>query len=53
MKCVTVTLGLTEETVEFIHRVAEDSISCAHAVMEILHWIIVQVRSNPLKESTD
>ncbi|MED6263189.1 hypothetical protein CHARACLAT_001943 [Characodon lateralis] len=37
--------GLIKPTLEFIHQVAEDSIIYAHAVMEILVWIIVQAVS--------
>ncbi|XP_047249046.1 transport and Golgi organization protein 1 homolog isoform X2 [Girardinichthys multiradiatus] len=37
--------GLIKPTLEFIHRVAEDSIIYTHAVMEILVWIIVQAVS--------
>ncbi|KAK5618959.1 hypothetical protein CRENBAI_006874 [Crenichthys baileyi] len=36
--------GLIKQTLEFIHRVAGDSIIYAHAVMEILVWIIVQAQ---------
>ncbi|XP_054894726.1 transport and Golgi organization protein 1 homolog isoform X2 [Poeciliopsis prolifica] len=37
--------GVIKQTLDFIHRVAEDSINCAQAVMEILVWIHVQVVS--------
>uniref|UniRef100_A0A3B3VXF9 CTAGE family member 5, ER export factor n=2 Tax=Poecilia latipinna TaxID=48699 RepID=A0A3B3VXF9_9TELE len=37
--------GVIKQTLELIQRVAEDSISCAQAVMEILVWIHVQAVS--------
>ncbi|XP_043999331.1 melanoma inhibitory activity protein 2 isoform X2 [Gambusia affinis] len=37
--------GVMKQTLDFIHRVAEDSINCAQAVMEILVWIHVQAVS--------
>ncbi|XP_008398042.1 cTAGE family member 5 isoform X2 [Poecilia reticulata] len=37
--------GVIEQTLELIHRVAEDSKSCVQAVMEILVWIHVQAVS--------
>ncbi|XP_027856813.1 cTAGE family member 5 isoform X2 [Xiphophorus couchianus] len=37
--------GVMTQTLDFIHRVAEDSINCAQVVMEILVWIHVQAVS--------